>query len=73
MVTVRGRKQSEINPALCKGCGLCVAACRGRAITLHGFTDQQLLGQLQALLWTAEPEGLFEHEAVTVSAGGSIP
>ena len=54
MVEIRGRKQAEINPALCKGCGLCVAACRGGAITLHGFTDQQLLGQLTALLRPAE-------------------
>ncbi|MFN2225591.1 MAG: 4Fe-4S binding protein, partial [Anaerolineae bacterium] len=50
VVEVRGRRQAEINPALCKGCGLCVAACRGGAITMHGFTDQQLLGQLSALL-----------------------
>jgi heterodisulfide reductase subunit A len=54
MIEVRGRRQAEINPALCKGCGLCVAACRGGAITLHGFTDQQLLGQLAALLRPAE-------------------
>jgi heterodisulfide reductase subunit A len=39
-----------VNVALCKGCGLCVAACRGEAITLHGFTDQQLLAQLRSLL-----------------------
>ncbi len=50
LIEVRGRRQAQINPALCKGCGLCVAACRGGAITLHGFTDQQLLGQLTALL-----------------------
>ena len=49
VATPRGR-QAEINPALCKGCGLCAAACRGGAITLHGFTDQQLLDQLAALL-----------------------
>ena len=54
LVEVRGRRQAEINPALCKGCGLCVAGCRGGAITLHGFTDQQLLGQLAALLRPAE-------------------
>jgi heterodisulfide reductase subunit A len=50
LVEIGGQKQAEINPALCKGCGLCVAGCRGGAITLHGFTDQQLLGQLAALL-----------------------
>jgi heterodisulfide reductase subunit A len=54
VVEKRGRRLAEINPALCKGCGLCVAACRGRAITLHGFTDQQLLGQLAALLRPAQ-------------------
>jgi heterodisulfide reductase subunit A len=54
LVEVRGHRQAEINPALCKGCGLCVAGCRGGAITLHGFTDQQLLGQLAALLWPVE-------------------
>jgi len=54
VVEIRGRRQAEINPALCKGCGLCVAACRGGAITLHGFTDQQLLGQLVALLRPAQ-------------------
>jgi heterodisulfide reductase subunit A len=50
LVDVRGKRQAQINPALCKGCGLCVVACRGRAIDLHGFTEQQLLGQLNALL-----------------------
>jgi heterodisulfide reductase subunit A len=54
LVEVRGGRQAEINPALCKGCGLCVAACRGGAIILHGFTDQQLLGQLAALLRPVE-------------------
>jgi heterodisulfide reductase subunit A len=52
IVAIRGRRQAEINLALCKGCGLCVTACRGGAISLHGSTDQQLLGQLTALLRT---------------------
>jgi heterodisulfide reductase subunit A len=49
-----GQSVAEVNPALCKGCGLCVTVCRGEAITLHGFTDQQLLNQLAALLRPAE-------------------
>ena len=54
LVEVRGTRRAEINPALCKGCGLCVAGCRGGAICLHGFTDQQLLAQVAALLRSAE-------------------
>jgi heterodisulfide reductase subunit A len=54
MVEERGQQVAEINPALCKGCGVCVAACRGKAITLHGYSDQQLLLQLGALLRPAE-------------------
>jgi heterodisulfide reductase subunit A len=55
LVQQRGGRVAQINPALCKGCGLCVAACRGAAITLHGFTDQQLLGQIEALLRVPAP------------------
>ena len=54
MIEQRGQPVAEINPALCKGCGVCVAACRGRAMTLHGYSDQQLLLQLGALLRPAE-------------------
>jgi heterodisulfide reductase subunit A len=54
IVEVQNHRQATINPALCKGCGLCVAGCRGGAISLHGFTDQQLLGQLAALLRPAD-------------------
>lgn len=50
LVEDRGRMVAEINEALCKGCGLCVAGCRGKAITLRGFTDTQILTQLEALL-----------------------
>ena len=50
LVENRGRLVAEINEALCKGCGLCVAGCRGKAISLRGFTDTQLLTQLEALL-----------------------
>ena len=54
LVEGRAGLVAEVNPALCKGCGLCVAVCRGEAITLHGFSDQQLLNQLAALLRPAE-------------------
>ncbi len=50
LVDNRGQMVAQINEALCKGCGLCVAGCRGKAISLRGFTDTQILTQLEALL-----------------------
>ncbi len=41
---------SEVNPALCQGCGTCVAACPAGAISGTGFSDQQILAQLDGLL-----------------------
>jgi heterodisulfide reductase subunit A len=41
---------SEVNPALCQGCGTCVAACPAGAITGTGFSNQQILAQLEGLL-----------------------
>ncbi len=41
---------SEVNPALCQGCGTCVAGCPAGAITGTGFSDQQILAQLDGLL-----------------------
>jgi heterodisulfide reductase subunit A len=44
------KKVSEINEMLCKGCGTCVAACPASAITGKGFTDVQILADLDGLL-----------------------
>jgi heterodisulfide reductase subunit A len=41
---------SEINQALCQGCGTCVAACPAGAITGTGFSDTQVLAQIDGLL-----------------------
>jgi heterodisulfide reductase subunit A len=41
---------SEVNPALCQGCGTCVAACPAGAIAGTGFSDHQILAQLEGLL-----------------------
>jgi heterodisulfide reductase subunit A-like polyferredoxin len=38
--------RTEINPVLCKGCGLCVASCRSGAIQLMGFEDAQIFDQI---------------------------
>jgi len=44
------KKISHVNEALCKGCGTCVAACPSSAMTGQGFTDQQILAELQGLM-----------------------
>jgi heterodisulfide reductase subunit A len=44
------RMVSEINPALCQGCGTCVGACPAKAISGTGFSDEQILAQLDGLL-----------------------
>ncbi len=41
---------SQVNETLCKGCGTCVAACPAGAMTGSGFTDEQIMAELEALL-----------------------
>ncbi|NWF64795.1 MAG: CoB--CoM heterodisulfide reductase iron-sulfur subunit A family protein [Chloroflexi bacterium] len=41
---------SNINPALCQGCGTCVAACPAGAISGTGFSDEQIMAQIDGLL-----------------------
>ena len=41
---------SEVNPALCQGCGTCVAACPAGAISGTGFSNEQVMAQLDGLL-----------------------
>jgi heterodisulfide reductase subunit A len=52
---------SEVNPALCQGCGTCVAACPAGAISGTGFSNEQILSQIDGLLLLNIP-----HEAVPV-------
>ncbi len=40
---------AHVNEALCKGCGSCSAACLNGAIYHQGYTDNQILAQIQAL------------------------
>ncbi len=45
------RKVSEVISALCQGCGTCVAACPSAAISGAHFTRQQLMAQIEGILW----------------------
>jgi heterodisulfide reductase subunit A len=47
---IEDKKISHVNEALCKGCGTCVAACPSSAMTGQGFTDRQILAELEGLM-----------------------
>ncbi|NQS90459.1 CoB--CoM heterodisulfide reductase iron-sulfur subunit A family protein [Patescibacteria group bacterium] len=44
------KEVAEVSIALCKGCGACVASCRSGAIDLKGFSNEQILAQIGALI-----------------------
>jgi heterodisulfide reductase subunit A len=44
------RMVSEVNAALCQGCGTCVTACPAGAISGTGFSNEQILSQIEGLL-----------------------
>lgn len=37
-----------VNAVLCKGCGVCTASCRMNAVDLNGFSNEEILSQLNA-------------------------
>lgn len=57
------RQKAKVNRALCKGCGTCVAACPSKSITLHHFTDQELMAQMTGAMNT-----LFELDGTLIPA-----
>lgn len=53
VLPVDGRKESRtvaaVNEALCQGCGGCTVACRSGAIDLKGFTNRQIMAEVDAI------------------------
>lgn len=43
------RNVANVNSGLCQGCGACAGACRTGAIDLQGFTNDQILKEVDAL------------------------
>ena len=44
------KNAARVNAGLCQGCGTCVAMCRNKSIDLQGFSNQQMLSEVMALL-----------------------
>jgi heterodisulfide reductase subunit A len=54
---------SEVITAVCQGCGACVAACPSAAITGAHFTAQQLMSQVEGMLWDVRESALEPEPA----------
>ena len=44
------KRVAEVNATLCKGCGACSGGCRSNAIDLEGFTNEEIVDAVEALL-----------------------
>ena len=42
--------KAQVQPTVCMGCGSCTSECPAKAITLHHYTDAQILGAIDRLL-----------------------
>lgn len=58
---------SNINAVLCKGCGTCVAACPAMAISGAHYSNQQIIAEMEGLLYDA-----FAGNGATVSKAESV-
>ncbi len=43
-------QRARVNPALCTGCGMCVAVCPENAIDVNGWTLQQYEAMVDAIV-----------------------
>jgi heterodisulfide reductase subunit A2 len=52
---IEDKQVSRVNPALCKGCGTCVAACPSQVITGQHFTYESIMSQIEGMLYDVRP------------------
>jgi heterodisulfide reductase subunit A len=62
------RRVSEVITALCQGCGACVAACPSGIISGAHFTSDQVMAQIEGILWDVQLSNGREREPELVPA-----
>jgi heterodisulfide reductase subunit A len=63
---------SSINAAMCQGCGTCVAACPAGAISGTGFSDEQVMAQIEGLMRVGADGNPTIRHAYPVAAGDAV-
>lgn len=47
--TTKIRRVANVNPAVCQGCGACTVVCPSGAMDLYGFSNKEILAEVDAI------------------------